>query len=105
MNDDRVYLQHIRDAIDDIVAYAAAGRSTFDAERMRQDAIVRKLEVIGEAVKQLSDATGDVRARASFPCVAGRSGKPDTGSPGTRRGPLGDSRDIRRGRAHPRCPV
>ena len=26
------------------------------AERMRQDAVIRKLEIIGEAVKQLSNA-------------------------------------------------
>ena len=55
MKDDRVYLQHIRDALDDIATYTSAGRDAFLAERMRQDATLRKLQVIGQAVKNLSD--------------------------------------------------
>lgn len=55
MKDDRVYLQHIRDAIEDIVAYTRSGSDAFLADRMRQDATLRKLEVIGQAVKNLSD--------------------------------------------------
>ena len=55
MKDQRVHLGHIRDAIDDISSYSAVGRDAFMAERMRQDAIIRKLEIIGEAVKQLSE--------------------------------------------------
>ena len=51
MKDDRVYLEHIRDALRDITTYASAGRDAFFAERMRQDATLRKLEVIGQAVK------------------------------------------------------
>jgi uncharacterized protein with HEPN domain len=50
VKDDRVYLQHIRDALDDIATYANAGREAFFAERMRQDATIRKLQVIGQAV-------------------------------------------------------
>jgi uncharacterized protein with HEPN domain len=57
VKDDRVYLEHIRDALDDLVVYASPGREMFFAERMRQDAILRKLEVVGQAVKNLSDAT------------------------------------------------
>ena len=56
MKDDRIYLQHIRDALDDIATYTSAGRDAFFAERMRQDATIRKLEVIGQAVKNLSDS-------------------------------------------------
>lgn len=57
MKDERVYLGHIREAIADIRTYAAAGQVAFRTDRMRQDAIIRKLEVIGEAVKHLSDET------------------------------------------------
>ncbi len=60
MKDDSVYLRHIRDALADISTYSAAGRDAFFAERMRQDAILRKLEIIGQAVKNLSD---DSRSR------------------------------------------
>jgi len=48
VKDDRVYLQHIRDAIEDIVSYTRSGRDAFLADRMRQDATLRKLEVIGQ---------------------------------------------------------
>ncbi len=57
MTDQRLYLGHIREAIADIRTYATAGEEAFWADRMRQDAIIRKLEVIGEAVKHLSDDT------------------------------------------------
>ena len=46
MKDERVYLGHIRDAVNDIEEYASAGRDAFMAERMRQDAVIRKLEIM-----------------------------------------------------------
>ncbi len=54
MKDDRVYLAHIRDAIRQIREYTAGGQSVFLGDRKTQDAVVRNLEIIGEAVKQLS---------------------------------------------------
>ena len=44
MKDERVYLGHIRDAINDIRSYAAVGEAAFLVDRMRQDAVIRKLE-------------------------------------------------------------
>jgi hypothetical protein len=41
VKDDRVYLQHIRDALDDIATYTNVGRDAFFADRMRQDATLR----------------------------------------------------------------
>jgi uncharacterized protein with HEPN domain len=55
VKDDRVYLNHILSATQRVSQYTAAGRGTFLAEPMRQDAVVRNLEIIGEAVKHLSD--------------------------------------------------
>ena len=49
MKDDRVYLLHVRDAIDRIRSYTAGGRAAFFADTRTQDAVVRNLEVIGEA--------------------------------------------------------
>ena len=46
MRDERVYLGHIRDAINDIEEYTSVGRDAFMAERMRQDAVIRKLELL-----------------------------------------------------------
>ena len=52
---DRTYLLHIRDAINRIEQYASAGRAEFFAKSHWQDAIIRQLEVVGEASKRLSD--------------------------------------------------
>ena len=57
MKDDRVYLAHIADAIGQILSYTIGGRDEFMKNRMIQDAVVRNLEVTGEATKRLSDAT------------------------------------------------
>ena len=54
MKDDEAYLLHVRDAIDAIVGYTTGGRSEFNRDRKTQDAVVRNLEIIGEAVKRLS---------------------------------------------------
>jgi uncharacterized protein with HEPN domain len=54
VKDDRIYLQHIRDAISRIVSYTAGGRDAFLVSPQAQDAVIRQLEIIGEAVKHLS---------------------------------------------------
>jgi uncharacterized protein with HEPN domain len=56
VKDDRIYLRHIIEAIEDIEHYTSAGYGAFLREQMRQDAVIRKLEVIGEAVKHMSAA-------------------------------------------------
>jgi len=55
--DPSIPLAHIRDAADRITAYTALGRDAFFASTMAQDAVIRNLEIIGEAVKQLDSAT------------------------------------------------
>jgi uncharacterized protein with HEPN domain len=55
VRDERVYLH--RDAIEDIVAYCGNDHPAFLGERMRQDATFRKMEVIGQAAKNLSEQT------------------------------------------------
>ena len=59
MKDDRVYLFHIRDAIDRVLEFTADGELAFFDDRKTQDAVVRNLEVIGEAVKNLSSDLRD----------------------------------------------
>ena len=59
--DPRLYLIHVRDALLAIREYTGGGRGAFIDSRMIQDAVVRNLEVIGEAVKRIDEAT---RARA-----------------------------------------
>ena len=51
--DPQVYLAHIRDAIRLIRDYTAEGEAAFHLDRKTQDAVIRNLEIIGEAAKQL----------------------------------------------------
>lgn len=55
MKEDLIYLSHVRDAIQRVEAFTAGGRDRFFADPMVQDAVIRNLEVIGEAVKGLSE--------------------------------------------------
>jgi uncharacterized protein with HEPN domain len=71
VKDERVYLGHIRDALSDVEQYASVGREAFMADGMRQDAIIRKLEIIGEAVKQLSDGTRQRQPEIPWKQIAG----------------------------------
>ena len=53
--DDRAYLSHIRDAIATIEGYLRdAAYAGFTADKMMIDAVVRELEIIGEASNNLS---------------------------------------------------
>jgi uncharacterized protein with HEPN domain len=51
---DKLYLNHVLDAVAAIERYTAGGRAEFFADDMIQSAVVRQLEIIGEAVKNLS---------------------------------------------------
>lgn len=57
MKDDRVYLEHILGSAEKIGRFVTPGRDVFFADDMAQDAVVRNLEIIGEATKQLSEGT------------------------------------------------
>lgn len=57
MSRDEVYLRHILDAIHRIIAYTENGKDAFLNNTMMQDAVIRILEVIGEATKALSRET------------------------------------------------
>src|ERR1700680_104176 len=75
MKDDHVYLQHIRDALQDIAGYCGSDHSAFLDDRMRQDATLRKLEVIGQAVKSLSEHTKLRRPEIPWKQIAGMRDK------------------------------
>jgi uncharacterized protein with HEPN domain len=51
---DRLFLGHILEAIADIESFVVDGRDSFMLDRRTQSAVIRQLEVIGEAVKNLS---------------------------------------------------
>jgi uncharacterized protein with HEPN domain len=56
VKDDRLYLEHIHEAILKIISYAGGGWDQFSRNPMAQDAVKRNFEIIGEAAKRLSDA-------------------------------------------------
>ena len=71
MKDDRVYLLHVRDCLDRIVAYTRDGREAFLADTKTQDAVIRNFEIVGEAVKNLSQAHKDAHPAIPWKRIAG----------------------------------
>src|SRR5882724_13030844 len=59
MKGDQLYLRHILDAMARIESYISVGRDVFMATMHWQDAVIRQLEIIGEATKRLSQ---DIRS-------------------------------------------
>jgi uncharacterized protein with HEPN domain len=60
VKDDRLYLHHMLERCRRITRFIQSGREAFAASEEIQDAVIRNLEVIGEAAKQISV---DTRAR------------------------------------------
>jgi uncharacterized protein with HEPN domain len=60
MKGDLLYLRHILEAIEKIESYISVGRDVFMTTTHWQDAVIRQLEIIGEATKRLSQ---DLRSR------------------------------------------
>ncbi len=54
MKNDAIYLKHILDAVAKIESYVAVGHEEFAAKSHWQDAVIRQLEIVGEATKRLS---------------------------------------------------
>ena len=55
MKDDRIYLEHICESMHKISVYLSnTTQAQFMADEEKQDAIIRKIEIIGEATKRLS---------------------------------------------------
>lgn len=54
MRNDEVYLRHILECIENIELYCPNGKKDFFSSKLIQDAVIRNLEVIGEATKNIS---------------------------------------------------
>jgi uncharacterized protein with HEPN domain len=61
----------LRDAISDIQQYVAGGKGSFYANKMIQDAVIRNLEIIGEAVKNISQKTREHAPEVPWKKISG----------------------------------
>ena len=71
MKEDRIYLQHIRDAIGKIFRFTKGGKEEFLTDDKGQDAVIRNLEIIGEAVKNISKAFREKHSDIPWKQIAG----------------------------------
>lgn len=69
--DDALYLGHILEAVEKIEAYTAPGHAEFMDSTLRQDAVIRQLQVLGEAVKRLSAEAKANRPEVPWRRIAG----------------------------------
>ena len=60
---DRLFLGHVLEAMVAIEDFTAEGREYFMADLKTQSAVVRQIEIIGEAVEQLSAALREAAQR------------------------------------------
>lgn len=54
--DPRVYLAHMLECLEKIQRFSTEGKERFFADEMVQDAVLRNLEVIGEAAKRAEES-------------------------------------------------
>lgn len=75
MKDERIYLLHAMEAIDAILSYTVDGSEAFFADAKTQDAVIRNIEIIGEAVKGVSDDTRALDPAVPWRQIAGMRDK------------------------------
>jgi uncharacterized protein with HEPN domain len=74
--DESVYLQHILDAIAKIEEYLQGlDEETFYRRTLVQDGVIRQIQIIGEAVKRLSDELRDKYPHIPWQDIAGMRDK------------------------------
>ena len=67
-----VYLEDILEAVDRIQEYVQdIPRDAFEADRMRFDAVIRNLEIIGEAVRGVPDSVRQHYSEVEWRKIAG----------------------------------
>jgi len=76
MKDDMVYIEHILDAIDKILDYSSGlTHDQFVQNDMVVDAVIRNIEIIGEASKKVSNNLKQVHFEIPWKEIAGMRDK------------------------------
>jgi len=68
---ERLYLADILEAIDKILGYTSAGKEAFLSDSRSQDAVLRNVEIIGEAVRGVTEGTRAVHPEVPWREMAG----------------------------------
>jgi uncharacterized protein with HEPN domain len=72
MKDDRIYIEHILQSIEKIQSYISGkDQETFSNDSITQDAVVRQLEIIGEATKRISKELRNKNSEVPWEDMAG----------------------------------
>jgi uncharacterized protein with HEPN domain len=71
VRDDALYLGHIRQAAERIVLFSRDGEAHFRNDIRTQDAIIRNLQVMGEAAKKVSAETRTAHPDVPWKDIAG----------------------------------
>lgn len=71
MKDDRLYLHHMIERCRRITRFIGPGREAFMASEELQDAVIRNVEVIGEAAKRVSAEARDRMASLDWRAICG----------------------------------
>jgi uncharacterized protein with HEPN domain len=73
---DIVYIKHIRDSIESILDYTKKlDKSDFENKAIVQDAVIRRIQVIGEAVKNISSTFREKYSAIPWKRIAGMRDK------------------------------
>jgi len=71
VKNETLYLLHIIECIDRIGEYLAGGWETYTASSLIGDAVLRRLQVLGESTQKLSQETKDVYPEIPWAQIAG----------------------------------
>lgn len=67
----RLYLTHVLECLDRIEDYLPETKAEFLDDTMRQDALIRALQVLAESTKRLSDDFKNSRPEVDWRAIAG----------------------------------
>ncbi len=71
MNDDRLYLIHMKECIQRIEKYSAGGKQQFMEQELIQDAIIRNLQVLTESSQRISSERKSIHTEVDWIALSG----------------------------------